>query len=96
MSVSYLVIYWSDFGPSRRPLESHEHPNLVSARRQLRERGYRRTYGRASKGQVEEYVRAAGYEEKPAASVTQLASARRGISPSDDSLGASQSLSKMQ
>lgn len=71
MSTSYLVIYWSDSGPLRRPLESHEHPNLIAARRQLRERGYRRIHGRASKGEVEDYLRP-GYETKPAASVSQL------------------------
>ncbi len=70
-TTSYLVVYWCSFGPARRALESHEHPNLISARRELRERGYKHTYGRASKGEVEEYTRT-GYKDKPAASVTQL------------------------
>ena len=68
---SYLIVYWSGFGPSRRALESHEHPKLASARREIRERGYKRTYGNASKDEVEEYTRT-GYKDKPAACVTKL------------------------
>lgn len=71
MSPSYLVIYWNGDGTSRRCVESHEFPKITSARRQLRERGYKRDYGTASLGEVEEYSRT-GYDDKPAASITQV------------------------
>ncbi len=83
MSPSYLVIYWNGDGASRRCVESHEFPKITSARRQLRERGYKRDVGTASLGEVEEYSRT-GYDDKPTASISQI---KTGI-PTLQSMGA--------
>jgi len=82
MSPSYLVIYWNGDGASRRCAESHEFPKITAARRQLRERGYKRDSGTASLGEVEEYSRS-GYDEKPAASITMIKAGIPTLQPMD-------------
>ncbi|MDB6139361.1 MAG: hypothetical protein JWO94_2433, partial [Verrucomicrobiaceae bacterium] len=81
---SYLVIYWDRKGGERISQASNELPRLSSARRELRERGYRHDYGSASLDEVEEWSRS-GYANMPSATIHNMKVVGKSRSPNNES-----------